>query len=110
MQFLRTQLGTDFREPSNWWNRLTSFGTANRSYRDKYHLIRCWLIEFDETGMPCREIGLDETGTVVVAGPSKIDYGFWLDMNMRYPDFPGDAVTSDYFEELWTASGVATSR
>ncbi len=106
MQFLRTQFGTDFREPSNWWERLTSFETANPSYRGKYHLVRCWLIEFDEEGIPGREIGLEETDAVVMAGPSEIDLGFWLDANMRYPDFTGSPVAAEYFEKMWVASGV----
>ncbi|MHB8846159.1 MAG: hypothetical protein ACYC7L_15610 [Nitrospirota bacterium] len=106
MPFLRTQLATDFREPSNWWKRLTSIDTANPSYRGKYHLVRSWLIEFDEEGMPWREIGLDENDAIVMAGPSKNDYGFWLDTNMRYPDFTGEAVTQEYYEKMWAASGV----
>jgi hypothetical protein len=106
MQFLRTQLGTDFRKPSNWWQRLTSFETANPGYRDRYHLVRSWLIEFDDDGMPGREIGLDENGSVVLAGPSKMDYGFWMDTNMRYPEFTGIPVASECFEKIWAASGV----
>ena len=106
MQFLRTKLGTDFRKPSNWWQRFTSFETANPSHHEKYHLVRCWLIEFDSEGMPGREIGLDENDFVVTAGPSKSDYGFWLDTNMRYPDFTGDLISSEYFEKIWAASGV----
>jgi hypothetical protein len=109
MRFLRTQLATDFREPSNWWERLTSFETANPSYRGRYHLVRSWLIEFDEEGLPGREIGLDEIGAIVMAGPSGIDYGFWLDTNMRYPDFTGEPVAVEYFEKMWVASSVVSS-
>jgi hypothetical protein len=109
MLFLRTRFGTDFREPSNWRERLTSFETANPGYHGRYHLVRCWLIEFDEEGMPTREIGLDETDLVVVAGPSMMDYGFWMDANMRISDFTGDPVTPEYFEKMWTASGVVAS-
>ncbi len=106
MPFLRTLLATDFREPSAWWQRLTAIDTANPSYRGKYHRVHSWLIEFDEEGMPWREIGLDENDKVVLAGPSKNDYGFWLDTNMRYSDFTGEAVTPEYFESLWAISGV----
>lgn len=107
MPFLSTQLATDARAPSNWWERLlASIETANPSYRGKYHRVSSWLIEFDEEGMPLREIGLDSDGAVVLAGPSKNDYGFWLDTNMRYTDFPGEAVAQDYFEQMWVASGV----
>ncbi len=86
-------------------------GTAGRfpSYREKYHLIRSWLIEFDDEGVPGREIGLDDNDAIVIAGPSAIDYGFWLDTHMRYPDFTGDLIAPDYFEKMWTASGVVAS-
>jgi len=106
MPFLRTQLATDFREPSNWWQRFISIDTVNLNYRGKYHRVRSWLIEFDEEGLPWREIGLDENDAVVMAGPSKNDYGFWGDTNMRYPDFTGEPVTQEYFEKMWAASGV----
>ena len=106
MPYLRTQLGTGSPEPKTWWQRLTAIDTANPSYRDMYHLVHSWLIEFDESGDPWREIALDEQGSVVFAGPSEHDYGFWLDTNMRQSDFTGEPVTKDYFEQMWTMSGV----
>lgn len=105
MQFLRTQLGTDFRALTKW-EKLRSFETANPSYRGRCHLVRCWLIEFDNEGLPGREIGLDENDAAVMAGASEIDYGFRLDANMRYPDFTGDPVAAEFFEKMWAASGV----
>jgi hypothetical protein len=106
MSYLRTELATDFDEPSNWWQRLLAIDTANPGYRLQYHRIKCWLIEFDDDGEPWREIGLDADGSIVIAGPSKRDYGFWLDTNMRYADFVGEPVTQEYFERMWNASGV----
>jgi hypothetical protein len=106
MSYLRTQLATDFVEPSNWWQRLTSIDTANPSYRGKYHLVRSWLIEFDEVGAPSREIALGGDGAVLFAGPSEVDYGFWLDTNMRQSDFVGEPVTKEFFEQMWAASCV----
>lgn len=106
MLYLRTALATDFPGPSNSRQRPTAIDSANPSYRGQYHRIRCWLIEFDDDGNPWREIGLDAHASVVVAGPSTSDYGFWLDTNMRYADFVGEPVTQDHFERMWTASGV----
>jgi hypothetical protein len=100
MLFLHTKMGTDFPV------RPTLIDTANPSYRDKHHLVHSCLIEFDDDGQPWREVGLDELGVVVVAGPSKTDYGFWLDSKMQYADFVGTAVTQEYFEQTWAASGV----
>ena len=106
MPFLRTTLATDFAESSRWWERLFDLFTANPNYRGKQHLVRAWLIEFEEDGLPWREIGLDEHGTVVFAGPSKADYGFWHDTNMQYSDFEGEPITEEYFESMWDKSGV----
>jgi len=106
MSFLRTHINSDFRQPSTWWQRLTSVDTANPSYRLKYHLVRSWLIEFDESGKPWREMGLDTNGSVVIAGPSKTDYGFWLDSHMEHSDFSGDPISEEYFEQMWATSGV----
>ncbi len=67
--------------------------------------MRSWLIEFDEEGKPFREIGLDESDSVVIAGPSESDYGFWSDTNMKLNDFEGEPVSEAYFEQLWAAVG-----
>ena len=109
MPFIRTELGTDFTEPSGRFGRLlSSIDTANPSYRGKYHFIRSWLIEFDNDGQPRREIGLDANGFIVVAGPSDNDYGFWLDTNMQYADFVGDTITEEQFEAVWATTGVTS--
>lgn len=108
MQYLRTQLGTQFNgSPS--LDRLSAWlDSANPNYRGKHHRVHCWLIEFDEQGMPWREMGLDENEAVILAGPSKDDYGFWLDTNMCYSDFTGERISEEYFENLWALSGVVT--
>ncbi len=106
MKFIRTSQGTDVAEASRWWRGFFPIDTANPNYRGKYCRVRSWLIEFDENGDPWREIGLDEVGAIVMAGPSANDYGFWLDTNMRESDFRGDPVTKEYFERMWAASGV----
>ena len=82
-----------------------SIDIANPGYRGKHHLIRSWLIEFDEKGLPHRELGLDESDSVVVAGSSESDYGFWCDTNMQLSDFEGESISSEYFEKLWGAFG-----
>lgn len=96
-------------KPSGWFGRmLLSIDTANPSYKGKLHHIRSWMIEFDETGSPWREIGLDADGAIVVAGPSDKDYGFWLDTTTQYAEFVGETVTQEKFEVLWDASGVTS--
>ncbi len=79
---------------------------ANPGYRDKMHLIDSWYVEFDEQGLPGREVGVDAAGQPVVAGPSTTDYGFWLNTNMKLADFDGDKLDKQEFEALWERSGV----
>lgn len=79
---------------------------ANPSYREKMHVVSAWYIEFTEDGLPFREIGVDTSGTPVVAGPSSIDYGFWLDTNMTISDFDGIEIQESEFERLWTLAGT----
>ena len=109
MPFIRTTQGTDWVKPSGWLARLiSSIDTANPSYRGRYHLVRAWVIEFDERGVPYREVGLDSNGSPVLAGPRQRDYGFWLDTGMHYGDFVGDPVTQEDFETLWSAASAST--
>ena len=108
-RFLRTTLATDDR-PRSWWRERMAgwfaIDTANPNYRDKYHRVRGWLVEFDDDDHPWREIALDEHGDILFAGPSTSDHGYWLDTNMRYGDFTGEAIEQAEFERLWRASGV----
>ena len=108
MEFFRTRIGTDFHKPAGLWERLLARFSSNPGYREKLHLVHTWLIEFDDSGNPWREIGLDAAGQVVVAGPSASNYGFWLDTNMQRQDFTGERVTAEYFEQMWASSGVVS--
>jgi hypothetical protein len=114
MKYLRTRMATD-------WSRRKSLKIyildtlfwfvprANPGYEKKMHLLAEWLVEFDEEGLPWREIGLDMDGRPVLAGPSDECYGFWLDTNMRFDDFEGEPVAGGEFERLWLLSGVNVS-
>ena len=79
---------------------------ANPGYDNKMHLVKEWLIEFDQDDSPWREIGIAANGSPVFAGPSDENYGFWLDTNMHYSDFQGEPVDKAHFEKLWSLSGV----
>ena len=79
---------------------------ASPGYRNKLHHVRSWLIEFDENGLPGREIGLGESGNVVLAGPSDEDYGFWLDTNMTLSDFVGEPVSQEVFDQAWHVASI----
>ncbi len=79
---------------------------ANPSYRNKMHLIDAWYIEFDEQGLAAREVGVDSSGRPVVAGPTSVDYGYWLDANVTDVDIDGDEIEEREFEALWARAGV----
>ena len=110
--YLRTKLATDWAEPAGdglLIKVMRSFiPEANPGYRDKMHLIDSWYIEFDEQGLPGREVGVDAAGQTIVAGPSSVDYGFWLDTNMRFSDFDCDEIEKHVFEALWEQAGIAS--
>jgi hypothetical protein len=107
MACIRTKQGTDWPEGQGLLGRLLSaLENGNPGYRNKLHLVRSWLIEFDENGLPRREIGLGASGNVVLAGPSEEDYGFWLDTNMTFPDFSGEPVSQDDFDQAWRVAAA----
>lgn len=110
MRYLRTELATDFqtepRGPSNGTIGISWFVASSFRHLDAnpdYQLpeVRSWLIEFDDDGMPDREIGLNEHGEPVLAGPDDRNYGFWLDTNMKLADFTGYEISAEYFESCW---------
>jgi hypothetical protein len=110
MKYLRTNLATDWEEGSSIFQKVVDFAfswaQSNPGYEEKLHLVREWLIEFDDEGLPWREIGLGSRGDPVLAGPSEENYGFWLDTNMSMSDFEGVEIASAEFEKLWKESGV----
>lgn len=105
MPFLRTTLATDWKPPTRLQRWLRPV-MANPGYVDRMHRVRSWLIEFDDAGLPGREIGLDAEGAIVLAGPGDGNHGYWHDTNMRLQDVPGEAVAEADFEALWCAAGV----
>ncbi len=105
---------TDWEEKETWQEKLIKtvlffIPKANPGYDSKMHLVKKWLIEFEEEDgelLPWREIGLDSKGTPVLAGPDKQNYGFWLDTNMKYEDFEGESIDVGEFEKIWDLTGV----
>ncbi|GAA0871050.1 hypothetical protein GCM10009117_01950 [Gangjinia marincola] len=85
---------------------------ANLGYESKMHLVKIWLIEFKEEDgkfLPWREIALGLDGNPIFAGPSKNNYGFWLDTHMQFKDFDDyELIEKNEFEIYWDLSGVKT--
>ncbi len=110
-RFLQTTLGTGFDEQKSIAEKIVKkvlffVPEANPGYEGKIHLVKKWVIEFDSEGNPNREVGLNEKGNVVLAGPSERDYGFWLDTNMKFGDFTGEEVSKEEFEVAWKESAT----
>lgn len=109
MKYLRTTMAT------NWSPDKTLLDTvvekllffipkSNPDYENKLHLVREWLIEFDEDDLPNREVALDQDGKFVLCGPNSTNYGFWLDASMKFQDFKGTVCTPEYFKSMWRAT------
>lgn len=108
--YLRTRLATDWPEERSFVERvirilLFFIPRANPEYESKMHLVREWLIEFDQAGNPVREIALDEQGQFLFGGPNSRNYGFWPDTNMRLDDFEGEPFEKEVFLDLWERFG-----
>jgi hypothetical protein len=113
MRYLRTKLATDWPRKEPWQVKLIScilffIPRANPDYDRKMHLVKEWLIEFEDHDTPWREIAIGADGTPLFAGPGNGNYGFWLDTNMKYENFEGDTIDKSEFERLWKISGVTT--
>jgi len=106
MRYLKTNKATGWPEKEDFGVKLLRcllffVPEVNPGYNKKMHLIKEWWIEFDEEGLPGREIGVDVNGAPVLAGPSEKDYGFWCDTNMEYGDFEENQITQEDFETAW---------
>jgi len=106
MHYIRTKLATDFPEKEDLLEKalkkiLFFIPESSPGYRGKWHLVKEWLIEFDEDGRPNREIGIGSNKTPVVASPNSSDYGFWIDSNMVYSDFKEEKISKEIFESSW---------
>ena len=78
---------------------------ANPDFEDQIGNVRTWLVEFEDDGVPAREIGLDETGKVIMIMPSDDNCGYWIDNNLTLADFPNHFqvtdITREEFEIYW---------
>jgi hypothetical protein len=61
---------------------------ANPDYDKEIDKVKSWLIELEtETGIPKREIGLNNLGEPILKMPYKNNYGYWTDNNLLLGDF-----------------------
>ncbi len=79
---------------------------ANPDFDNKIDNVKTWLVECEsETGIPTREIGLDNEGRVLFKMPYKNNYGFWTDNNLLLNDFKeilfATEFSKEFFEWKW---------
>jgi hypothetical protein len=79
---------------------------ANPDFDDKIEDVDKWLVECEtETGIPFREIGLDNKGRVLLKMPYKNNYGYWTDNNLLLNDFKeklhATELDKQFFEWKW---------
>ncbi len=61
---------------------------ANPDFENKIDAVKHWLVELEtETGIPQREIGLDDREEVILKMPYKDNRGYWTDNNLLLSDF-----------------------
>jgi virulence-associated protein VagC len=61
---------------------------ANPDYEEKFDRVVEWWIEIDEESeMPEREIGIDESGNTIMIMPFLRNHGYWTDNNLEKKDF-----------------------
>jgi hypothetical protein len=80
---------------------------ANPDFDNKIDAVKYWMVECDTTtGIPQREIGLDEENNVILKMPFRNNYGYWTDNHLLLEDFnkhfDACAISSDLFEKKWT--------
>jgi hypothetical protein len=83
------------------------FPVANPDFENRIKDVRYWLVECDkESGIPQREIGIDENEQVILKMPFNDNYGYWTDNNLLLEDFilrfNASRITSNEFEQHWS--------
>jgi hypothetical protein len=81
---------------------------ANPDFDRKIGSVRHWLIECERvSGIPLREIGVDEHERVIVKMPFGDNYGYWTDNNLLLNDFrerfSASVITKEVFEQQWAS-------
>lgn len=79
---------------------------SNPDFEKEIDKVKSWLIEIDnETGIPEREIGLDENGNTILKMPYKVNRGYWTDNNLLLEDFKRlfnvSEIDKSGFETRW---------
>jgi hypothetical protein len=105
MRYYSTTLATNLR-PADWRMKLVStllwfIPRSNPDFEIHFSRVRRWYLEVDDSGLPSRELGVDERGTPITAGPWERNSGFWTDFGEPLPVERTEEIAKDVFEAMW---------
>lgn len=109
MEYVKTTLATGPHQPPSKLAALVQrlvlallwfIPRANPDFEALYDDVRCWYLE-SEQDIPVREVGLDEHGVPIVAGPFGRNLGFWTDEDMLFPSKDHAVISRRDFEAVW---------
>lgn len=99
----------DEREFNNWKIQLVYFllffiPKANPDNEKLYSLVKKWLLEIEEGGIPIREIALNKDGRVLFSSPNSRNYGLWTDSGDVVSKERLISIEENVFENFWDES------
>jgi len=74
---------------------------ATLDFEPLYSKVRLWWVEVDPEGIPQRELGFDDAGVAIVAGPIGKNLGFWTDSHMTFDPAENTVVQFETFNLTW---------
>jgi hypothetical protein len=105
MRYYSTTLATNLK-PADWrmkliYTLLWFIPRSNPDFEVHFSSIRRWYLEVDDLGLPVRELGLDEIGNPITAGPWERNFGFWTDSGEPLPKDRLEEIERTEFETVW---------
>ena len=105
MRYYSTRLATNIPGP-DWRVRLFCLlfffiPRANPEFELFFPKVRRWYVEVDESGNAVRELGLNEQGAPITAGPWERNFGFWADSPGPFPADSAEELSQVTFEQMW---------
>lgn len=78
---------------------------ANPDTERLYPSVKAWALELSNDGLPQREVGLSESGSVLFCAPDSRNTGFWTDMAIRkFEDHELQTMSPEQFDALWNST------
>ena len=82
---------------------------ANPDYERLFPRVAKWFLEVDDSGKPCREIGLDRTGAPLFAMPDDRNFGYFADSDATFAQADLTPADQSDFERMWASVTPNTS-